>query len=60
VMVVYTPRDEIERRVCRSLFMISYNCARSAMGSVSTESYMLRQGVNRSRTFEEDSVAMAI
>ena len=60
VMVVYTPRDEIERRVCRSLFIISYNCARSAMGSVSTESYMLRQGVNRSRTFEEDSVAMAI
>jgi hypothetical protein len=59
VMVVYTPRDEIEKRVCRSLFLISYNCARSAMGSISTESYMLRQGVKRTRTFE-DSVAMAI
>src|SRR5271166_2211262 len=45
VMVVYTPRDEIEKRVCRSLFLISYSCARSAMGSISTESYMLRQGV---------------
>jgi hypothetical protein len=59
VMVVYTPRDEIERRVCRSLFLISYNCARSAMSSVSTEPYMLRQGVKRSRTYE-DPLAVAI
>lgn len=57
VMVVYTPRDEMERGVCRSLFMISYNCARSAMSSISTESYMLREGVKRNRTFE-DSVAV--
>jgi hypothetical protein len=58
VMVVYTPRDEVESRVCRSLFRISYNCARSAMSSVSTESSMLRQGVKRSRAFE-DTVAVA-
>ena len=59
VMVVYTPRDEIESRVCRSLFRISYNCARSAVSSVSTETYMLRQGVKRSPAFE-DSVAVAV
>ena len=59
VMVVYTPRDEIERGVCRSLFLISYNCALSARSSNSTESYMLRQGVKRSRTFEE-SVVVAV
>jgi hypothetical protein len=57
VMVVYTPRDEIERNVCRSLFLISYNCALGA--SNSTETWMLRQGVKRSRTFEE-SIAVAI
>jgi len=45
VMVVYTPRDEIEREVCRSLLLISYNCALSAKSSNSTESYLLRQGV---------------
>jgi hypothetical protein len=59
VMVVYTPRDETETRVCLSLFLISYNCARSAIGSISTESYMLRQGVKRNRTFQ-DPVAMAV
>jgi len=59
VMVVYTPRDEVEKRVCRSLFLISYNCARNAMSSISTESYLLRQAVKRSRAFE-DSVAVAV
>ena len=59
VMVVYTPRDEIERGVCRTLLLISYNCALVARSSNGTESYMLRQGVKRSHTFEE-SVAMAI
>jgi hypothetical protein len=55
VMVVYTPRDEIEREVCRSLFLIAYNCALSARIR-STESYMLRQGVKRRRTLEESAV----
>jgi hypothetical protein len=59
VMVVYTPRDEIEKGVCRSLFLISYNCALSARSSHNTESYLVRQGMKQSRTFDE-SVAMAI
>ncbi len=59
VMVVYTPRDEIERGVCRSLLLISYNCALGGRSSNSTESYLLRQGVKRSRIFEE-SVAVAV
>jgi hypothetical protein len=59
VMVVYTPRNEMEKGVCRSLLMISYNWARSARNSHSTESYLLRQGVKRSRALEE-SVAVAV
>jgi len=59
VMVVYTPRDEVERGVCRSLLLISYNCALGARSSNNTESYMLRQGVKRCRTLEE-VVAVAI
>jgi len=59
VMVVYTPRDEIERGVCRSFLVLSYSCALRGRSSNSTESYMLRQGVKQSRTFEE-SVAEAI
>jgi hypothetical protein len=57
VMVVYTPRDEIERGLCRSLLLISYNCALKAGSSNSTESYLLRQGVKRSWTPEESVVA---
>jgi hypothetical protein len=58
VMVVYTPRDESERAVCRSLLLVSYNCALAARSSKTTESYLLRKGVNRSRTFEEAVAAV--
>jgi hypothetical protein len=58
VMVVYTPRNESERAVCRSLFLVSYNGALAARGSKTTESYLLRKGVNRSRTFEEAVAAV--
>jgi hypothetical protein len=59
VTVVYTPRDEIEKGVCRSLFLISYNRALVSCPRNSAESYRFRQGVKRSRSFEE-SVAVAI
>jgi hypothetical protein len=53
VMVVYTSRNENETAVCRSLFRISYHSALGARSGNTKESYMLRRGVNRSRTFEQ-------
>jgi hypothetical protein len=53
VMVVYTPRDENEKAVCRSLFLTSYNCALAARSGSSAESYFLPQALNRSREFDE-------
>ena len=53
VMVVYTPRDENEMEVCRSLFLTSYNFALGARISSLAESDMLRQGVNRGRKIDE-------
>ena len=52
VMVVYTPRDEDEKAVCRSLFLTSYNCALAAKSGNNTESNLLPRGVHRSREFE--------
>jgi Family of unknown function (DUF5519) len=37
VMVVYTPRDEHEVTVCRSLFWVSYNCSLSERRTNSVE-----------------------
>ena len=53
VMVVYAPRDENEKAVCRSLFLISYHSALADGSNKSSESYMLREGLDRSRQFEE-------
>ena len=53
VMVVYTPRDEIEMEVCRSLFLTSYNFALGARISSLAESDMLRQGMNHGRKIDE-------
>jgi hypothetical protein len=53
VMVVYAPRDENEKAVCRSLFLISYHSALADRSNKSSESYMLRKGLDRSRQFEE-------
>ena len=53
VMVVYTPRDEVERNVCRLLFSISNNCALGVTSSNNTESYMLRRNAKRCRTLEQ-------
>jgi hypothetical protein len=38
VMVVYTPRDEYERAVCRSLFWVSYNFSLNDRSKNSVES----------------------
>ena len=57
VMVVYTPRDENEMELCRSLFLISYNFALAAGSSSTAERDMLRRGVNCSRKFGK-TVAM--
>jgi hypothetical protein len=38
VMVVYTPRDEYERAICRSFFWVSYNFSLNDRSKNSVES----------------------
>jgi hypothetical protein len=59
VMVVYTPRDEDEMTVCRSLFWISYNFSLSEWRKNSAEWNALWFGaLERSKIREELAVAI--
>jgi hypothetical protein len=53
VMVVYTPRDENEMKVCLSLFLASFNFAVGARSSSPVELDIFRQGMNHSRRIDE-------
>jgi hypothetical protein len=53
VMVVYTPRDEDELAVCRSLFWVSYNFSLIDRRKNSAEWNALRFGVTRNSNTQE-------
>src|SRR5208337_2856288 len=57
VMVVYTPRDEQEVAVCRSLFWVSYNFSLTDRGRNSDEWNAPWVGVTHSSTIEEPVAA---